>query len=422
MKMRKEEYIQEVISRIENKRAKREVEKELSAHIDDRISYYTDAGYDEETSNNKALEHMGDPGKVGIQMAKIHKRNVLKVIAISLLIAFLLTSVVLVFTTPIVAKYYSYKFDKAYNMPTEEGEEGIDAKDYDWFYVARKCGPLMNLVYKINPSLNNLDACHGVYSISELKYGLYYNKPVPKDYVKYCLKYSEKIYNSEYRDSYSNGLYSITVVPVVPDQQTQWKIGWGIDYAQALFIDGQIEESKKIIEDCISLVGDKEDYAVMYWTMKEYFYYVYASTDDQALKDWIVEKENAITKTCKGMKKFNNFFIRHSEIYSNTESLDEFFDGQWAEYKDDYDVAIENITKRINDYIAMYGLDFESKTDGGIAEVTGSKLIGNDDSKESVVKYKFDDRLSFELSVGSPSKCVFYLDGKEYKMVELAQQ
>ena len=52
--MRKEEYINEVISKIENKKAKAEVEKELSNHIDDRISYYTDAGWDELPSRKTA--------------------------------------------------------------------------------------------------------------------------------------------------------------------------------------------------------------------------------------------------------------------------------------------------------------------------------------------------------------------------------
>ncbi len=70
--MRKDEYIQEVISRIENKKAKAEVEKELSNHIDDRISYYTDAGWDEETANEKAMEHMGAPEKVSEEMGKLH--------------------------------------------------------------------------------------------------------------------------------------------------------------------------------------------------------------------------------------------------------------------------------------------------------------------------------------------------------------
>ena len=70
--MRKEEYINEVISKIENKKARREVEKELSAHIDDRISYYTDAGWDEETANVKAMEHMGKAEDVADNMSRLH--------------------------------------------------------------------------------------------------------------------------------------------------------------------------------------------------------------------------------------------------------------------------------------------------------------------------------------------------------------
>lgn len=73
--MRKEEYIQEVISKIENKKARREVEKELSAHIDDRISYYTDAGWDEQTANEKAMSHMGKVEEVAEKMGKLHDEN-----------------------------------------------------------------------------------------------------------------------------------------------------------------------------------------------------------------------------------------------------------------------------------------------------------------------------------------------------------
>ena len=73
--MRKDEYIREVVSHIDNKKAKREVEKELSAHIDDRISYYTDAGWDEETANEKAMEHMGEPEKQAEQLGKVHNNK-----------------------------------------------------------------------------------------------------------------------------------------------------------------------------------------------------------------------------------------------------------------------------------------------------------------------------------------------------------
>ena len=73
--MRKEEYIREVVSRIKNKKAKAEVEKELSNHIDDRISYYTDAGWDEATATEKAMEHMGEAESVAEKMGKIHNKK-----------------------------------------------------------------------------------------------------------------------------------------------------------------------------------------------------------------------------------------------------------------------------------------------------------------------------------------------------------
>ena len=74
--MKRDEYISAVISQIQNKKARTEVERELSAHIDDRISYYTDAGWDEETANEKAMEHMGEPEKVSEEMGKIHNKKI----------------------------------------------------------------------------------------------------------------------------------------------------------------------------------------------------------------------------------------------------------------------------------------------------------------------------------------------------------
>ena len=85
--MRKDEYIREVVSRIENKKARAEVEKELSNHIDDRISYYTDAGWDEETANIKAMEHMGEPEKAAVSLARIHMGSG-RVIFIILMVSF----------------------------------------------------------------------------------------------------------------------------------------------------------------------------------------------------------------------------------------------------------------------------------------------------------------------------------------------
>jgi len=87
--MRKEEYINEVISKIENKKARREVEKELSAHIDDRILYYTDAGYDEQTATEKAMEHMGKAEDIAEKMGKIHNRKKKVIIIVVSVICFI---------------------------------------------------------------------------------------------------------------------------------------------------------------------------------------------------------------------------------------------------------------------------------------------------------------------------------------------
>ena len=409
--MRKDEYINEVISKIENKKARREVEKELSAHIDDRISYYTDAGYDEETANEKSIAHMGEPKKVGIQMAKLHKKNKLAVVAISLLVAIILTSVVLLFTTPISAQFYSWKFDSKYAVPGTE--DNVVWSDIDWFYVTRKCGSLMNIVYKINPSVKNLDACSSVYSISHYKYGKYYNNEVPKDYLKNSIKYYEKLYNSEYRDKWNNEY----AIPVVSDRQVQWKLGWGVDYAMALYADGQVEKSKEIINECLGLIT--EEYSVMYWTMKDYFYYAYTTTDDAALKDWIVEKENEINETCKSFEKYKDYFKKHDSIYYNAPSFNDYMEG-WEEYETDekdrdYDRVISNISQMLKDYNS-----FESESmRSDVAAKAKATFMGENNAQSTVLKYKYDNHLTFEINEVPFKSCVFYLDGKEYKTVEL---
>ncbi|MBR2100843.1 MAG: hypothetical protein IJ927_05975 [Eubacterium sp.] len=73
--MTREEYIESIISQIDDKYARIEVKNELEAHLDDRIAFYTDAGYDIETSSNKALERMGDSKTVGLQMSNLYSNG-----------------------------------------------------------------------------------------------------------------------------------------------------------------------------------------------------------------------------------------------------------------------------------------------------------------------------------------------------------
>ncbi len=71
--MRKEEYIAEAVSKITNRKAKRETEKELAAHIDELIEFYLDRSGSKEEAEERAVADMGGPEKISEDMAKLHK-------------------------------------------------------------------------------------------------------------------------------------------------------------------------------------------------------------------------------------------------------------------------------------------------------------------------------------------------------------
>ncbi len=70
--MTKEEYIESILSGIDDKYAKIEIKTELEAHLDDRIAFYTDAGYDSEHATKKAIERMGNAQTIAYQMNNLH--------------------------------------------------------------------------------------------------------------------------------------------------------------------------------------------------------------------------------------------------------------------------------------------------------------------------------------------------------------
>lgn len=80
--MDKNEYLSKVISLVKGKHAKREIEKELSSHIDDRIDYYTDAGYDREYATAHAIEMMGSPTDVAKSMEKLYNNTLWVILSI----------------------------------------------------------------------------------------------------------------------------------------------------------------------------------------------------------------------------------------------------------------------------------------------------------------------------------------------------
>ena len=83
--MNRQEYINTILEYVDGKAVKREIEKELLAHIDDREQYYREIGYDDETAAQKAIEHMGSPEAAADGFAKVHKKSRRVTIALTVL-------------------------------------------------------------------------------------------------------------------------------------------------------------------------------------------------------------------------------------------------------------------------------------------------------------------------------------------------
>ena len=70
--MTREEYIESIVSQIDDKAVREEFRRELEAHLDDRIAFYTDAGYDYDYALDKAIGRMGETETVGAQMNNLY--------------------------------------------------------------------------------------------------------------------------------------------------------------------------------------------------------------------------------------------------------------------------------------------------------------------------------------------------------------
>ncbi|MBE6828338.1 MAG: hypothetical protein E7514_07005 [Ruminococcaceae bacterium] len=229
--------------------------------------------------------------------------------------ALCLIILITVFATPLSYYICEMRFADKYT--------DVDTSQVDVFYTAKKCGKIMNLVYKINPSDRNLEVLQSIYSPKMCIYGMYYGQEVPKDYKEKCVYYSKIMYDTPYNEKTMT-----TVVPVVPDVQKQWKIANGIEYATALYILGDTAESRNTAEEVISLIDD--DTFVMALTIKDYFYYVYATTTDETLKAWVLDKENILTEKGRENEKFGAYFRNHDKPYTNPD-LDTYIKGPLPE-------------------------------------------------------------------------------------------
>lgn len=71
--MQMDEYLTALTEQIRSKKARIMVEKEIKSHIEDQILAYQEEGMDTEAAKEKAIQQMGDPVAVGIDMDRIHR-------------------------------------------------------------------------------------------------------------------------------------------------------------------------------------------------------------------------------------------------------------------------------------------------------------------------------------------------------------
>lgn len=71
--MKKEEYLHKALLLVSNPYTKAQVQRELEDHIEDEISFYTDAGYEREKAENMAMSRMGAPEEMARELGRLHR-------------------------------------------------------------------------------------------------------------------------------------------------------------------------------------------------------------------------------------------------------------------------------------------------------------------------------------------------------------
>lgn len=70
--LKKEKFLEEVISQVRFKYDRYDIKRELEAHIIDKIEYYTEQGYDNDKAEELSVNDMGDAKEIGKELNKQH--------------------------------------------------------------------------------------------------------------------------------------------------------------------------------------------------------------------------------------------------------------------------------------------------------------------------------------------------------------
>ena len=101
-----EEYIKKLLEQIRFEKAHKAIGDEIRSHIEDQMEANVSNGMDKETAEKSAVEDMGDPVDVGIELDKVHRPQ----LAWELVIATLVVTVLGIILHIYMSKQLSWGF------------------------------------------------------------------------------------------------------------------------------------------------------------------------------------------------------------------------------------------------------------------------------------------------------------------------
>lgn len=254
-------------------------------------------------------------------MAKKAKKRIL-VPVICILLALCAVLAVTVYTTPVC--YTLYEAFYTYS----DNEKDIPKN----FEMSRKIGSITESVYKSRPTIDNLLRVAHCYMTDWYIWGTYAGEEVPKGYLEKSLKYSKLKYEEEYKEEY---VKKFEAVPVSDKNETLWKIQNGMEYAKALYLNGDFDEAKRVCEEMLGLLTKLDASFPTFGLFRSFFYLVYSDSKVESQKAWVLEKEKALDDFYKSAGEYEKYFSQHDSFFTNP-TYDEYASGNWPEYRDGF--------------------------------------------------------------------------------------
>ena len=254
-------------------------------------------------------------------MKKSKKRIALPLIVIAISLCAIVA--ICVFTTPLV--YYLYEAKYTYADGETEAPSSFD--------MANKIGKICETVYKVHPSLDNLQRVYQCYSTGFVYFdGIYKGEQAPEGYLEKSLKYAKLRYETEF-DEEAEKKYA--AVPVAENYEKQWRISNGADYMTALYLNGKKDEAMRLYEKIASTINEKDMERPVYGVFKSFFYLVYSDAKDDTQRNWVLEKEAVFDKNARQKESYDKYFSKHDSLFTNPD-YKTFISGEWPEFQDGY--------------------------------------------------------------------------------------